>query len=948
MHTRSRIFCRWTLVAALHAGLGAWIIWAPPPHVQGGTVGPTVAQGRGFWSFQPLKSADPPAVKDPAWCRTPIDRFILAKLQEKGIAPTRPADRRTLIRRVYFDLLGLPPTPGEIDAFVHDDHPDAYEKLIDKLLASPHYGERWGRRWLDLARFAESHGFEHDYDRASAYPYRDFVIKALNDDLPYDTFVKWQLAGDEIEPENRLALAATGFLGAGVHSTQITKNEVEKQRYDELDDIVSTTGTAFLGMTIGCARCHDHKFDPIPTRDYYRMVSVFTTTVRSEITLDEDKAGYDKAKQAFDREHAPLASAVERFEREQIPGRFDRWLAAGGVARTMAARHWVVLPPTKATAESPAKLVDQGDGSVLATGIVPETDVYTIVARTTLKNIGSIRIEALTDPSLPKNGPGRAGNGNFCLTNLQVWASSPDTSAAGGVSKSNELKLRNARATFEQTKPSLPVAAAIDGDKSTGWAVDPQVGRTQAASFDLDAPVAGYDGGTTFTFRLEFRNNKGHAIGRPRISIAPVISNAAGDAPQPALNAPGVAEIAAEALTALARPGDEKPAEISAPQHAALLAWYAAQDPDWQRLNDAVQSHLARAPHLKRTKMMICTEGLPAIRLHTQGDDFQKETYFLKRGNPSMKDGVAPPGYLQVLEAVNDPDQHWAQTPPPGSRTSYRRRGLAQWMTDTKGGAGDLLARVIVNRVWQGHMGRGIVATPSDFGTRGEAPTHPELLDWLATELVKNGWRLKPIHRLILTSNVYLQGPDVDEAKQKLDPDNRLCWRHPRQRLEAEIIRDNMLSVAGMLDEQMFGPGTLDESMRRRSIYFTVKRSHLIPMLQVFDWPDALAGVGDRQATTVAPQALLLMNNPQVRAYAAGLAKRTAPDAATTDEDAVAKGYEIALGRSPTDDERADAVKFLEEQRKSYQATGKTVARELALTDFCQSLFCLNEFVYVD
>src|SRR5205823_3514073 len=224
-------------------------------------------EARQFWSFQPLKIGTPPAVKDQAWARNKVDRFILAKLEDAGLKANPPATKQQLIRRAYFDVIGLPPPPEEVRRFLDDPAPDAYDKMLDRLLASPHYGERWARHWLDLARFAESHGFEHDYDRPSAYHYRDFVIKALNDDLPYDTFVKWQLAGDELAPENPLAQMATGFLAAGVHSTQITKNEVEKQRYDELDDMLATTGTAMLGLTIGCARCHDHKFDPIPTRD---------------------------------------------------------------------------------------------------------------------------------------------------------------------------------------------------------------------------------------------------------------------------------------------------------------------------------------------------------------------------------------------------------------------------------------------------------------------------------------------------------------------------------------------------------------------------------------------------------------------------------------------------------------------------------------------------------
>ncbi len=264
-------------------------------------------EGRKWWAFRPLVRPEPPQVRDEAWCRTPIDRFILARLEEKRIRPAREANRRPWLRRASFDLTGLPPTPEEIDAFLADSSTDAFEKALDRLLASPSYGERWARHWLDLARFAESHGFEHDYDRPTAFPYRDFVIEALNRDLPYDTFVRWQLAGDEIAPDDPLALKATGFLAAGVHSTQITANQVEKERYDELDDIVHTTGTAMLGLTIGCARCHDHKFDPIPQRDYYRLVSVFTTTVRTEVELNVDpEPEYEKARGSTRRSTPPI------------------------------------------------------------------------------------------------------------------------------------------------------------------------------------------------------------------------------------------------------------------------------------------------------------------------------------------------------------------------------------------------------------------------------------------------------------------------------------------------------------------------------------------------------------------------------------------------------------------------------------------------------------------
>ena len=879
-------------------------------------------EAKQFWSFQPLRRAVPPRVQTEAWVRTPIDRFILAKLETAGIAPNPPADRRTLIRRAYFDLIGLPPAPEEVEAFLSDPAPDAYEKLIDRLLASPHYGERWGRHWLDLVRFAESHGFEHDYDRPSAYHYRDFVIRALNEDWPYTTFVKWQLAGDEYEPENRFALMATGFLAAGVHSTQITKREVEKHRYDALDDMLATTGTAFLGLTIGCARCHDHKYDPIPQADYYRLLATFTTTVRSEMDVNFDPDGYRQAKAAFDREHEPLAAALAQFEAEQLPARLAAWEKSW--ANEQERFQWVILDPVSFTSEGGATFTKQDDGSLLAGGKNPDFDTYTLTVHTDLTNITSIRLEALADPSLVKNGPGRAKNGNFALTDLRLTIA-PKT----GDAKPVTVQLRNPRATFEQK--GLPVAAAIDGDEKSGWAVDPQFGKDHAAVFAMEKPV-GFDGGSVLTVTLKFKNNAGHQIGRPRLSIstaAAPVSLTADAIPQ-------------SALTALSTPRDQRTAE----QSAALLRWYRTIDPEWRRLNARVQEHLAKAPKPNRVKVLVASEGVPAVRLHTQGDDFLPETFFLRRGDPDQKEAVATQGFLQVLTSA--PAARWQTAPPPGWRTSYRRRALAEWITDTEHGAGQLLARVIVNRLWQHHLGRGIVATPSDFGARGERPTHPELLDWLAAELIANGWRLKPIHKQIMLSAVYQQSGTRDEAKLKIDPDNRLFWRRPSRRLEAEIIRDTMLAVSGVLDRRQFGPGTLDPASLRRSVYFTVKRSKLVPMMTVFDAPDALGSLAERPTTTVAPQALLLMNNPHVRGYAQAFARRLAPDGKTPPDAAITAGYLHALARPPSAEELADALAFIRVQTASYQAAGRPDASHRALADFCQVLFCLNEFIYVD
>ena len=879
-------------------------------------------EARQHWAYLPLKNVALPAVKNSGWLKMPVDRFILTKLEAKGLTPNEPATRRQLIRRAYFDLIGLPPTPQEVDEFLKESDATpqaAWEKLIDKLLASPRYGERWARHWLDLARFAESHGFEHDYDRPTAYHYRDFVIQALNQDLPYDTFVKWQLAGDEMAPNNNLALMATGYLAAGVHSTQITKNEVEKHRYDELDDILATTGTAMLGLTVGCARCHDHKFDAIPSRDYYRMLSTFTTTVRTEVNLNLDPERYQKAKDIFDKEHAPFEALLKQFEHEQLPGRFTEWQK--NLATKPLPVSWTIPEIASMKSTGGATLTKQDDGSIVVSGENPPMETLTIVLNTDLPGLTSIRLEALTHPSLVKNGPGRASNGNFSLTDFKVTAAPK----AGG--KTIDVPLKNPRATFEQK--GLGIAGAIDLDKTTGWAIDPQFGKDHAAAFDFASPV-GFTGGTKLTVTLKFQNNVGHGMGRPRLSLTTSTQKLD-------LKSPGLVE-AIHQLVNL-------PSEKHTPEQTALMMkWYRFLDPEWLKIHKQVQDHLAKAPKPSIVKALISSEGLPALRLHTQGDDFSKETFFLKRGDPAQKDGVAQAGYLQLLSGAAD--KKWAKSVPDGSRLSYRRSAFADWIADVDDGAGRLLARVIVNRLWQHHMGRGIVATPSDFGLRGEKPTHPELLDFLATELIRNGWRLKPIHKLIMTSAVYQESSAIDTAKANVDKDNTLLWRRPVHRLEAEVIRDSLLYVSGTLDDKMFGPGTLDEASMRRSIYFTMKRSKLIPSLIIFDAPDGTTGVGERPSTTIAPQALHLMNNKQVREYAHGLAKRTAPSDGDSLEQAIKRAYEIGLAREPDRDETAEGLAFVQRQMVSYGQ--KPDARHLALTDFCQVMMCLNEFVYVE
>jgi hypothetical protein len=897
-----------------------------------------MAESDPLWAFQPWRSVDVPSVRDEAWCRTTIDRFIMAKLERKGIKPNPPIDRRKLIRRATFDLLGLPPTPEEVDRFVNDANPDAYERLVDRLLENPAYGERWGRHWLDLARFGESHGYEQDYDRPNAYHYRDFVIKALNQDMPYDQFVQWQIAGDEFAPDDPLALMATGFLAAGTHATQITANQAEKERYDELDDMIRTIGTSMLGLTIGCARCHDHKFDPISASEYYGLISTFATTVRSDYDVNLDPQSYQVARAKFDAQHAPLVAERESFERDRLPGRFDEYHKSHPNALQQTV--WVLMEPVEVKSAGGATFTILDDGSRLTGGANPDQDSYTFVIHTKQQGIRGIRLEALSDASLPHGGPGRAANGNFGLTEFRVTAAPLHTSAIAteaapdgtNQTQPRPVKLTNARSTFDQT--GLTVAHAIDGKNDTCWAADPQFGKDHAAVFEFDSPI-GYDEGTKLTVTLEFKCNKQHGMGRTRLALT--------KAEHPYIEGHPITEAAIQALAAL---GTDPATTITDEQRAAVLKWYRVLDCEWQILNSRVEEHAKSAPKPNLVKALISSEGVPAVRLHTQGLDFYDPTYHLKRGDPNQKGEVAVQGFLQALMRSGAATR-WQESPPPGCRTAFRRRALANWLVDVEDGAGQLLARVIVNRLWYYHMGRGIVATPSDFGKQGERPSHPELLDWMARELVSHGWRLKHMHKLIMTSAVYLQSNATDDARLVADRDNSLFWYRPGRRLEAEVIRDSMLAASGNLDATMFGPGTLDPKHRRRSIYFFVKRSQLVPMMTLFDGPDTLQDLPCRVSTTIAPQALMLLNNTSVREYAAGLMRRSRSGHPDT-EDATRAAFLLALSRPANDDESAAANEFVAQQTAAYEQAGNQNAADLALIDFCQALLCLNEYVYVE
>ena len=865
-----------------------------------------------YWAFQPLK---------PFKSSATVDSFVQAQQKVKGTSLNPIADDGVLIRRLYLDLLGVPPAPLDIKQYVESTESDKYQQLVDRLLADPRYGERWARHWLDVARFAESHGFEHDYDRPFAFHYRDFVIKALNQDMPYNQFVRWQIAGDEIAPNEPLAMMATGFLGAGVYPTQITANEVERVRYDALDDMVATIGTGFLGLTIGCARCHDHKFDPIPQADYYRMVSTFTKAVRANVDVTIKNIDLEELRK-YEVKQAAQVQKIQQYEKNQLTAAFAKWEAS--LNGKPPATGWSDADIEDFQSSGGATLKKLADGSILASGTNPSKDTYTVTANTTVQSISAIRIETLADKSLPKGGPGRASNGNFALSNLTVIAE-----PLSGKGEPVTVKFTRAKATFDRS--NLESWKAIDDDPKSAWALDPHIGEDHFALFETENNF-GFAGGTKLRVVMKFNNNTGHNFGRFRIGVTNAVRPVELEQKGPGAEITQLLTIESNKRTAA--------------QKQTLLKWYSAIDEEYRQLKQELTKIEQGKPKPETTQVMVVSEGVKAIRHHTQGGDFLNETHYLKRGDPDQKVEVAAPGLLQVLSRHPDGQQHWLDTIENPGKSSNRRQAMANWLVDVEHGAGHLVARVLVNRLWHHHLGRGLVETPSDFGGQGTPPSHPDLLDHLANRLISESWSLKAIHRDILNSATYRQSSNFDESKYQADLDNRSLWRFQPRRLEAEAIRDSMLSASGMLDATMYGKGTLDQNSRRRSIYFTVKRSKLIPMMALFDSPEPLGSIGRRSATTIAPQALAFINNPQVRTAAEYLATLVTQKSDQLEEQ-IKAGYLRVTGRQPSKQETSWAVAFVTSQAESYQTDKIKNAKQLAMGDFCQVLFGLNDFIYL-
>lgn len=912
-----------------------WILHGAPyskPLVEGkkpardGAV--VTAEDRAWWSFQPLSGVQPPVV---AGRQHPVDRFLEAKAAAKGLKFSPLAERAVLIRRASLDLTGLPPTPEEVRQFVADPAPDAWPRLIDRLLAKPAYGERWARHWMDVARYGESSGFEQDYDRKGTHFYRDFLIRSFNEDLPFQKFVQWQIAGDEYAPGHGNALAATAFLSLGVFPTQITINELERVRYEDMDDMLSTTSSAFLGLTVGCARCHDHKYDPIPTRDYYRMLATFTGTVRSEVDWDMDPEQTKAAQAAWDANHEKLRDA-QAAEEARLRKELEAFLAQGADALKNTPIHgWIVPDVEQVKAASGTQMVAQPDGSFLAgKGPAGGKETYEFVVRAPELPLSGLLVEALPDPSLPGAGVGRGsetgkGAGNFQLTGVRV-----EVLGAGGA-VARKVELVSAVADYEQDKASNGVEAARAG-KGGGWSVAGKEHVPHKAAFvfkdalqlPADSPVR---------VVLEFNGKPKQAIGRPRIGFM------AGGAP--VLDAPHLGTRLVTLLRSATVP-------TSAAEKELFAQWWFEKDAQWNKKRMAVWANQPTRP-TGLTKVLVASESYPPVKYHTAGGSVEtyKETFVLKRGNVALKEEVAAPGFLQVLSRAEP--ARWAWKPPEGATYAGRRRAFAEWILDTEKGAGALAARVMVNRLWHHHFGRGIVPTPNDFGKTGSAPAQPELLDWLAAELLRTGGSLKQMHRVMMTSAAYQQAVLRDAAKEAADPANDLFVRRVPKRLESEAIRDSLLAVSGLLDLKMYGAGDRSEAGTRRSVYFQVKRSQLVGSMVAFDQPEPLVSQGARPTTTVAPQALMLLNNASVRNWMQAFADRVGKETPEGSLPArIEKAYWLALGRAPTAPERAVAEAFIEKQKALYAASDKPAgADRAALADYCQVLCGLNEFAYM-
>lgn len=828
------------------------------------------------WAFVAPAKPAVPAVRNSGWPRNPIDAFVLAPLENEGIAPSPEADRPALIRRLSIDLTGLPPKPQEVEAFVHDTAPDAYEKVVERLLASPHFGERWGRHWLDQARYADSDGYEKDLSRPHAWRYRNWVIDAFNRDLPFDQFTVEQLAGDLLPDGGIEARVATGF-----HRNTLTNREggvdQEEYRCKNIVDRVSTTGTVWLGLTVGCAECHSHKYDPISQREFYGLFGFFNNADEADVPAPltaAELAKFEQDMKAHRDKAAELEAAFRADEKNGLPGRQAQWEATVRVPSQI----WHTLYPSFVSSMAGAALTADKDGIITATGSSPDKDVYVLTFYTDVPDITGIRLEVMPDDSLPNKGPGRAGNGNFVLSEFRV-STAPGPQPGGTA----PIALSRAKADFEQQ--DYAIKGTIDGETANGkgWAILPQAGTAHSAIFETRSPV-GSTAGTWLIISLEQQFGGQHTIGKFRLAVT---------------TDPGPIEAAAfprDVAGILKTPADKRtPAD-----NQRLAEHYRSIDADHNRLKKAVDDHAKTSPELNVVKAQILAERT--------GD--RRKTNVHLRGNFLDKGPEVSPATPAVLHPFK----------PRGTQPD--RLDLAKWLMDP---ANPLTARVTVNRFWQYLFGQPLVNTPDDFGTRGELPSHPELLDWLAVEFRERGWSRKAMIRLIVGSATYRQSSNYREDLHDRDPKNVLLARQNRFRVEAEIARDINLAASGLLVTTIGGPSvfppqpagiselTYADSAKwvdstgpdryRRGLYTFFKRTSPYPMLMTFDQPDSNVTCTRRAVSNTPLQSLTLLNDPVFVECAQTLARKMSADMEGGPADRIRQAFQLCLSRPGTESE---------------------------------------------
>lgn len=880
--------------------------------------GDDVLARREWWSLRPLTGSPVPQIdaKDRAWVKTPIDQFIIARLRLAGLSPSPEADRRTLIRRLTFDLHGLPPTPDEVQRFLADESADAYERLVERLLASPRYGERWARHWLDVAHYADSHGQDQDRPRPNAWPYRDYLIRTFNADQDYSQFVMEQVAGDVLFPGNPTAIIATGFLAAGPWD-ESTLRDIREDSLDRLngqyldrDDMVVTTMSSFVGLTVGCARCHDHKFDPISQEEYYGLQAVFAGIDKAERSYDADPA-VTKRRADLRRELDEVRARVGKPATELLTAERQAEVAEFATTRTNAEQQWSVLEPTNWQAKQGSILKALLDRSILAVGSRPDKDTYIVTGESALPQVTALRIEVLTDETLPLQGPGRQDNGNLHLSEIRV-----KVHPRGKPDQGVPVPVRFAAADFDQA--GWDISRSLDGNPATAWGIHPAVGQPHEAVLEFTQPIS-FSDGAVFTVELDQLHGTGHLIGRFRLSVtsaSPFTRN--------------ILPIPSSMKELLAVPADKRSDLL----RAELARWL------WEK---RVERELAALPAPQRvycgTNQFLADGSFRPVAK-------PRAIHVLARGD------VQRPGKLAIpsaLSAVTGPNPEFKLLD--SHREGERRAALARWLADP---ANSLTWRVIVNRVWHYHFGRGIVETPSDFGRMGAPPSHPELLDWLAAEFRGRGGSLKELHRLVVTSAVYRQSSQNQLHAAAMDGDNRLLWRMNRGRLDAESIRDAVLLVSDRLDESMYGPPVMQFMMkpgihvtpqadyegididspqiRRRSVYRFVFRTRPDPLLDVLDCPDASQAAPVRMTSVSPLQALSLWNNRFTLRHAEHLAElaRAAGGEFPSQVEFVSQRV---FGRMPLDSEQTAWVQF---------------ARRNGLANLCRVLLNSSEFLFID